>query len=299
MTGILNSHQVSDGFLLAGATGNQTKKSFKYVAANERLERMDGDDLDGWARRVASVLQDSVERSLAGADDAAVAFSGGLDSSVVAILVSRRLERTTLYTVGLSGAKDLLVSKLCAEVLGLRERLVRLEVNDNEVLAAARAILGLIPDCRPVEVSFFIPSYLVSVHARERTVFTGDGADELFGGYHRYLAMEPPRLAASLEADVRSLLAAGIQRNRLLARSVGKELVTPFLSDAVVELALSIPPEHKVAGGQRKLVLRKAAELLGVPTDISNLPKAAAQYSSSVMKVLRRHPELFAIGDRV
>jgi len=260
---------------------------------------MDELDLDGWAGRLASCLQDSVGRSLAGADEAAVAFSGGLDSSVVALLVSRRLERTTMYTVGLSGAKDLLMSKLGAEVLGLRERLVRLEVGENEVLAAANAILGLLPDCRPVEVAFLIPSYLVLVHARERTVFTGDGADELFGGYHRYLAMEPPRLAASLEADTRRLLGTGIQRNRMLARSAGKELATPFLDDSVVELGLSIPPEHKVAGGQRKLVLRRAAELLGVPGDVSNLPKAAAQYSSSVMKVLRKHPELFAVGKRV
>jgi asparagine synthase (glutamine-hydrolysing) len=260
---------------------------------------MDELDLDGWAGRVASVLQDSVGRSLAGADEAAVAFSGGLDSSIVAILVSRRLERCTLYTVGLAGAKDLTASKAGAEVLGLRQRLVRLEVVEDEVLAAANSILALIPDCRQVEASFLIPSYLVFVHAREGTVFTGDGADELFGGYHRYLAMEPPRLAASLEADVRSLLSAGIERNRMLARSAGKELATPFLADDVVELALSIPPEHKVAGGQRKLVLRRAAELLGIPGDISNLPKAAAQYSSSVMKVLRKHPELFAIGKRV
>jgi asparagine synthase (glutamine-hydrolysing) len=138
-----------------------------------------------------------------------------------------------------------------------------------------------------------VPAYLVFLHCREKAVFTGDGADELFGGYHRYLSMGEEELAASLHSDTRRLLDCGILKNRLLASSAGKELRTPFLSANIVELASRIPTGMKVRNGTRKLVLRRAAELLGVPPAISDAPKAAAQYGSSVAKVLRRYPEIF------
>jgi asparagine synthase (glutamine-hydrolysing) len=252
---------------------------------------------DEWAVRLARELQESVKRSLAGTAEAAVAFSGGLDSSVLALLASRQLQKVTLYTVGLPGARDLFMSRRAAEALDMRAMHVRLEVDEREVLDAARAMGHLLPESNMVEVAFTMPAYLVFFHARETAVLTGDGADELFGGYHRYLGMEAPELAASLQADTRRLVQHGILQNRLLARSLGKELRTPYLTDGLVELALAIPPGRKVEGGQRKLVLRKAAELLGVPPDISNLPKTAAQYGSSVMKVLRKHPELFPMNE--
>jgi len=259
---------------------------------------MDGGETDIWAARLARALQESAERMLADTSEAAVAFSGGLDSSVVALLVSRLLEKTALYTVGLPGARDLFTSKRTVEALGLDADHVRIEVDEKEVLAAAAEMLRLIPQCEMTEAAFLMPSYLVFLHSRETTVLTGDGADELFGGYHRYLAMDAAGLASSLRADTQWLLGSGIARNRLLAKAAGKELGTLFLADDIVELSQKILPEHKVRDGHRKLVLRRAAEILGVPPEVSNLPKTAAQYGSSVMKVLRKHPGLFQLVKR-
>ena len=248
---------------------------------------------EDWAGRLARRLQEAVRRSLSGLEGAAVAFSGGLDSAIIALLVSRELESTTLYTVGLPGAKDLLASKDAAEALGLRSQHVRLELDENEVLEAAGAVRRLLPSCGPVELSFLLPSYHVFLHAREGAVVTGDGADELFGGYHRYLDMGAGQLETALRMDTLQLLETGIQRNRLLARSLGKQLLTPYLDVAVVELAGAIPVVQKVKDGQRKLVLMKAAGLLGVPSDVRSIPKSAAQYGTAISKLLRKHPELF------
>jgi asparagine synthase (glutamine-hydrolysing) len=250
---------------------------------------MDDRETDAWAARLAGALEESTADELSGVGEAAVAFSGGLDSSVVALLVLRRLERTTLYTVGMPGARDLSRSREAAASFGPAVKHVPIELDEKDVVDAASAIRRLIPGCGPLETSFLMPAYIVFLRCRQTAVFTGDGADELFGGYHRYLSMDDQTLVSSLGADARRLLESGIARNRVLASSAGKELRTPFLSNNVVGLASRIPPEMKVRGGVRKLVLRRAAELLGLPPAISNAPKSAAQYGSSVAKVVRKY----------
>jgi asparagine synthase (glutamine-hydrolysing) len=54
-----------------------------------------------------------------------------------------------------------------------------------------------------------------------------------------------------------------------------------------LRLGLSIPVSFKIRDGERKAVLRRAAGLLGVPEELSNAPKKAAQYSSGIQKILR------------
>jgi len=243
---------------------------------------------EGWPERLAQELSDAVRTTLSGIREAGVAFSGGMDSSLLAMLAPKHLESITLYTVGLPGAKDLEASEKAADMLKLRDRLHLLVVHEDEVLEAARSLQELLPLCTLVELSFLVPLQIVCSHATEKNILTGEGADELFGGYSRYTRMDAAELAGALRTDARQLLSHGILRNQLIARSKGKTLATPFLVQDLVELALAIPPERKVLGGERKLVLKKAALQLGLHPDIVNAPKRAAQYGSSVMKVLKR-----------
>jgi asparagine synthase (glutamine-hydrolysing) len=223
---------------------------------------------------------------LQGTGSAAVAFSGGIDSSLVAHLAARRVESLTLCTVGMPGARDIAASRTAAGALGLSDRHIIVELEESEVLEAARSIRGLVGGASILEVSFLAPSYLVFCRAREKCVLTGDGADELFGGYHRYLGMDPQKLALSLENDARALVSRGICKNRLLAESLGKQLRTPYLDPELVELAAAIPANLKVRAAERKAVLREAAAALGLPPELCALPKRAAQYGSGIMKVL-------------
>jgi len=250
---------------------------------------MDERDIGYWAARLAGALEQSAASMACGPSGAAVAFSGGLDSTIVAHLVCRRLDAAALWTVGMPGSKDLSRSKETASALGLAGRHVAIELTENDVLDAAASIRKLLPDCGRLETSFLLPAYLVFLRCTQKAVFTGDGADELFGGYHRYVSMDEGTLASSLRSDAERLVDNGIARNRALASSAGKELLTPFLSGNVVALAMEIPAGMKVCNGARKLVLRRAAEILGIPPSISNLPKTAAQYGSSVAKVLKKH----------
>jgi len=245
-------------------------------------------EMAGWAGRLAQELSGAVRRSLAGAGGAAVSFSGGVDSSLIAHLAARSAVPVRLYTVGLPGAPDLGASERSAAALGLAGRHSVFVLGSGEVLEAAGRVRALLPGATLLEVSFLAPSFIVFERARERLVLSGDGADELFGGYHRYLSMGPDRLAASLERDARELLASGFGRNLSLAAHAGKELSAPCLDPEVAGLARAIPPHLKVSGGERKAVLRRAAALLGLPPELCALPKRAAQYGTGIHGLLTK-----------
>ncbi|MGQ9582387.1 MAG: asparagine synthase C-terminal domain-containing protein [Thermoplasmatota archaeon] len=239
-------------------------------------------------KRLAELLRGSLERSLAGVREAATAFSGGLDSSILAHIASRVGSGQTLYTAGLRGARDIAASRRAASLLGLEGRHIVLEVSEGEVLEAARALRALHPDSSLAELAIATPLFIVCSRAKEEAVVTGDGADELFGGYHRYLSVGGERLEAMLRADLDRLLEGGIERHRTVARSLGKSLLTPYLDEGVIGLARGLPAQEKVALGERKLVLRRAARALGLPEELCTQPKRAAQYGSGAMKALLR-----------
>jgi asparagine synthase (glutamine-hydrolysing) len=245
-------------------------------------------EMAGWAARLSAELEGALGRALEGTDEAGIAFSGGVDSSLVALLAGRRGTELRLYTAGLHGARDLEASERAAAALGLGERLVVLELSEDEALEAAARVVSVLQGATLLEVSFLAPAFIVFERARERRILTGDGADELFGGYHRYLSMEPDRLAASLEKDARELASGGFERNRRLAASAGRAIAAPYLDPRVIGLAQNIPARLKVHGGQRKAVLRRAAAILGLPPELCAMPKRAAQYGSGIHALLTK-----------
>jgi len=240
------------------------------------------------ASGLAGALSWAVSRSLDAARGAAVAFSGGVDSSLLSHLAVRSGKPIVIYTAGLPGAPDIAASARAARLLGMEDRLRVIELAPGEVLEAAGRISAVVPGASLLEVSFLAPSFIVFERAREGLVLTGDGADELFGGYHRYLSMGPAELSSALERDARALVSGGFERNRRLAERAGKVVAAPYLDPEVVELARSIPAELKVRAGERKAVLRRAAALLGLPPELCALPKRAAQYGTGIHALLKR-----------
>ncbi|ASI99594.1 asparagine synthase (glutamine-hydrolyzing) [Thermococcus celer] len=212
-----------------------------------------------------------------------ILFSGGLDSSIIALLASRYSD-VTLYTAGAEGSPDLEWARKVSELLGLPLKERVFDVDD--VRDAVPEVIFAIEEPNPMNLAIGLPLYFATGLAREdgcRLLLSGQGADELFGGYAKYL--ENPGL---MERDLLELGERNLARDDKIAMLNSVEVRVPFLDLSVVSVALGTPLGSKIGEGVRKAILRKVAVDLGLPREIAERGKKAAQYGSRSQRLLER-----------
>lgn len=210
-------------------------------------------------------------------------FSGGLDSGLIAAL-ARRHASPRLYTVGLEGSHDMEMSREAAGDLGLPW--TPLVMTAEDVIDACRELLAIVPVSSPVTVSFELPLQMIASRAGEEILVSGQGADELFGGYSRYLEMSEENARIGMADDLARMLSEVLPLEETIARQYGKRVERPFLDPGVRKLAAAMPVSEKIRDGTRKAPLRSAAASIGAEL-IASREKKAAQYGSGFMKVLK------------
>ncbi|NYT01575.1 MAG: asparagine synthetase B [Methanosarcinales archaeon] len=214
------------------------------------------------------------------ATEGVVAMSGGVDSALVACLARR-----PCVAVGLGGSHDLRRAAEVAGLLGLS--LERVEIDAKEIEGALARVLPAIPEANPVDASIATTLYFVARFAGEngyRRVLAGQGADELFAGYARYLESET--LEEDLERDFQRL-AVQLQRDQAVASLHATCFSLPYLDLRVVNAARSIPAREKVKGQVRKAPLREVACRF-MPREVACYQKKAMQYGSGVWREIQR-----------
>ncbi len=213
-------------------------------------------------------------------DEGVVALSGGVDSALIARLAGREC-----IVVGIAGSHDLSHAKQAAEEFGL---ILHEHIIDPALIEDVLAeVLAVIPKIDPVNASIATTLYFVCQWAGrhgETRIQAGQGADELFGGYSRYLLTKT--LAQDLERDFQGL-ALQLARDQAVAGLHGTCFSLPYMDGRVVAAARAMPPEMLVAGGVRKRPLRAVAGRYMSPA-IAQYEKKAMQYGSGVMKEIEK-----------
>ncbi|MEW5936369.1 MAG: asparagine synthase-related protein [Candidatus Thermoplasmatota archaeon] len=229
----------------------------------------------------AEALASAISASCAGIGECALAFSGGLDSS---LLAHHLRDRCRGYVYGVPGAWDLKAAEAAASLLGIPLEVVHL---DERVVERALEVIGTAAgtDLSPSEATILIPCTALCMHAKEKTVVTGQGADELFGGYARYLRKEDA--AEEMRIDLARAMERGIRFERLAAAALGKSALHPYLDPEVIAAA-QLPPDAHIWYGRRKALLRAAARCAGLPNALVEMPKKAAQYGSGATKLVAK-----------
>jgi asparagine synthase (glutamine-hydrolysing) len=213
-------------------------------------------------------------------DEGVTALSGGVDSTLVAHLAGREC-----MAVGLAGSHDLRQAKHAADMLSLTCTYV--EIPRPAIAQALPLVLETIPKKDPVNTGIALTQYFITRWAGEHgyhRIITGQAADEIFGGYSRYL--ETDTLEADLLRDFAGLEQQA-ERDQSIAALHGTYLSMPYLDMRVVRAARKIPASEKVQGNRRKVPLRTVAERFIGP-ELAWYEKKAMQYGSGVAKELSR-----------
>jgi asparagine synthase (glutamine-hydrolysing) len=232
-------------------------------------------------------LQEAVRRRVQGKGRVAVSFSGGLDSSTLATLASKT-SGVKLFTVYLKGSRDDSLPIDVADRMGLDWK--GIPVTEDLVSSCARSTISSRMWRTRMDYSLGIGFRLVSEAARVEgfdLLLAGQGADELFGGYHKYCALEGKGLKSALSRDQR-MLYLGMARDAEAIREGGCQPSFPFLDEDVVLQARRVGVEDYIHKGTVKVALRKVAMELGLPDRVVQGPKKAFQYSSGLQKVVQK-----------
>ncbi len=238
-----------------------------------------------YSERVGKALDSAVRRAVCG-KDVAVAFSGGLDSGLVAALASKYARNAVLYTAGSDNSYDMENSEEDHTKLGLQWRRIRLyEGNIEDIL---REMVRVTRTTSPLTLSFEVPTFCVTKESSERTILGGMGSDELFAGYHKYIGMREDEFRRKSSEDMERLLTEVVEHEDRAADFFGKEIVRPFTDPDVIEAARSIPfgilePRDE---SSRKAVLKELASEMGLDF-LSTKSKKAAQYGSGTTDLIK------------
>ncbi len=253
-------------------------------------------DMEQAAHRLQKLMAESIMDRIVDTERIAVAFSGGLDSSVIAALLANNCEKKiNLITVGLERQSELEHAEIAAETLAIPLQIKTYTISGVE--QSLRKVLWLIEEADPMKVGIAIPLFWTSQIAHETgfdVLLTGQGADELFGGYHKYLnyySKDVEEVRKRLFHDLVMSYETNFQRDNPVCAFHKVDLRLPFMDRQVVQFALSLPLELIITSPKdnlRKHVLRYVAQNLNLPAFISEKTKKAVQYTTGVEKALRK-----------
>ncbi|MDL5361110.1 asparagine synthase C-terminal domain-containing protein [Halalkalicoccus sp. NIPERK01] len=233
--------------------------------------------------RVTAALEESLAIDPEGV---AIAFSGGVDSAVVA----SRLD-APLYVVGFEGSHDLDAAREGARAMG--RPLTEIECTHADIERAVPAVARATGRTNAMDVGIALSLFLVAERAVADgydRLAVGQGADELFGGYEKVLRTDHRVDAETVRGATREVIASlpdQLERDVLAIRAAGAEPVAPLLDDRVVRSALRLDGPLLAAGGERKRAFRRAAREF-VPREIAEREKKAVQYGSLIARELDR-----------
>ena len=236
-------------------------------------------------------LQNAIKETLS-EKKIAVAFSGGVDSTLLAKICSDLGYQVTLLTIGFAGSHDILFSKKVNEIMKLPHKI--LEIDQTTFHKVSSKIKDKINTDNLSWNENCIAFYYVSKLAQSlhlSTVITANGIDELFCGYNAYRdAIKEGKQI------VKELMDSKIENELKMMKAVnevssefGVKILQPFLSERFIKFSKKIPLNYKIKDSEdllRKHIIRKIATDIGVPEISANQRKKALQYGSLIHKEL-------------
>jgi len=221
-----------------------------------------------------------------------VAFSGGVDSTLIAKLLSDHGYDIHLLTIGFQDSHDINFAKEVNEILKFKHDI--LEIEPESFQKISEDVYDIIKTDNLSWNENSIAFYYVSKLAKNleiSTVVTANGIDELFCGYNAY--REAIGIGVDEVMDVMNKKLDNEKKMMIAVNNVtskfGVKILQPLLNDDFISYAKTIHISEKITSPddlQRKHAIRKLALTCGVPEISANKQKKALQYGSKIHKQL-------------
>ena len=271
----------------------------KHIETLQNIE-----NIVGTKQNITTALKTSIIRDLP-KEPFGILLSGGVDSSIIAKICKDQEAPFRCFCVGIKGSEDLKVSKEIARILKLE--LITKEFELDEIEQLLLKVIKILP--KPIIHDDNYIEYMVKVSVSavllsamslgdEKIFYSGIGAEELFAGYQRHVKSVSER-GTWRGIDIKGLQEESweglkrmnnlvISRDKLISDSIRKEIVSPYIDDKLIILAMSLPTDKKIDSNSNKKILREIAKDLGVPKEASERKKKGAQYGSSFDKAITK-----------
>ena len=178
-----------------------------------------------------------------------IALSGGLDSSILAHLRKDQKPQTmTIITKDFLGT-DLTFAQIIAKHVGLPLSLI--QVNMEEVLDSINETIKILGNFNDIEIRNSIVPYIYLTTLKNKgvnSVITGDGADEVFGGYNFLLKKSDNEI----EDELKRIKKIMHFPSKDIARSLDMEVETPFLNEDMIKFSDELPVSKKINSKEGK-----------------------------------------------
>lgn len=266
-------------FKIANLPIESTKKVYKTMASAVSIYE--------------KALLASMKKRTQDFDKVGIIFSGGIDSVIIAWLAKKMVPEVICYTGGIRGSNDIVYARQIAKKLNLKLRVN--ELTQEEVEQMIPEVINTIEDTNAGQVEVAIPVYAAVKLAHEdgiNVMFSGQAADELFGGYAWYARVVEKegyqKLRDHMTQDLLLLYKETLEREDKITMAHSIEMREPFLDIEVIRCSMGMDLKLNIKGASdilAKHVHRKLAQKLGIPKNIAYRIKEAAQHGSGMHSI--------------
>jgi asparagine synthase (glutamine-hydrolysing) len=242
--------------------------------------------------QLAELLSNSIAQTLE--DRVAISFSGGVDSTLIAA-IAKKEAKPELFSCGTEGSDDIEFAERASAKMKLP--LNKTIVTENCILETYKKCYEIVPNDL-LKVELLVPVYKTAEAASKaghEVLLFGAGAEELFVGYERYYTYlsEGKDLEEILKKEFFNLKDREVCWIKKICRHFGLEARFPYynkkLEQAVRNISLDVLMEDRE---RKKIVLREAAKMMGVPSFVVSRKKRAMQYGSGIHKVIMKNADM-------
>lgn len=232
--------------------------------------------LDDISKKLYKILEESCNSCTSNL----ISLSGGLDSSIIAYFLKQRKPKTVAVIAEDFVSTDLTYCQMVSKEMQLPLSIYN--VKTYVILEAVEETIKILKNFNDIEIRNNVVMYLAIKWAKEndeKSIITGDGADELFAGYS-FLINKPEN---ELEQEIKRVCSVMHFPTQKIGKALGVGVESPFLDESVTEFAKKIPANLKVKNekGKRhgKWILRKTFEKY-IPKQIAWREKSPMQDGS-------------------